>query len=145
MRYLANVNCGALTPCDPAVYSILLTKLKPGRYVVTVEREQEARRSIPANRYWFGRVVEPLRELWSRARRTHLGLPPYTQYEAHSTLVQIIKGSEPGPLPGSVLHVPTCDADQKWFSDLIDHGRALAWDEYQINIPPAGEPDSEGP
>jgi hypothetical protein len=58
-------------------------------------------------------------------------------------LVQVILGSEPGPLPGSVLAVPTRNSDSKVFADLIDKGRELAYHEYRINIPPPGEGNIE--
>jgi hypothetical protein len=141
MRAFATLEAGRLVLADPATWRLMLAEAKPGRYVVTVEPERHVR-STQANRYWWGVVVDCFRGIWSKGR-TALDLPPYTKEEAHSVLVQVILGSEPGPLPGSVLAVPTRNTNSKVFAALVDKGRELAYQEYRVHIPPPGEGNIE--
>jgi hypothetical protein len=98
------------------------------------------KRSDRANRYYFGRVVTTFQGIWSKGR-VAIGLPPYTKEEAHSVIVQVCLGSVPGPVAGTVLPKPTRDMPSDVFADLTNKARKLAWDEYQIHIPEANEPE----
>ena len=137
IRATATIADGRLVIDDPMGWRMKLSEAKPGHGVLTYEPDRTVR-SSQANRYWWGVIVDTFRDIWSRGRVT-AGLPPYTREETHSVLVQVLAGSEPGPLAGSVLHLPTRAMDTAQFSALIDGARALAWDQYQLNIPAPGD------
>lgn len=124
---------------DNALWRAQLATMKPGRVVVTVESEA-LRRTTDANRYWFCRVVKFFQKQWSAGREA-LSLPPYSKWDTHSVLVQSFVGSEPGPIPGTVLHVPTKVMTVEQFSRMTDAARMYAWDTYQARIPSGGEPE----
>jgi hypothetical protein len=130
---------GRLVLDDEVGWRLFLAKWHGRRIGIEAEPEY-VHRSIRSNKYYFGRVVKTLQGIWSRGR-TAIGLPPYTKHEAHSVVVQVCAGSEPGPLPGSVLAIPTRTMPQDVFSKLIDDARQLAWDQYEVNIPPGNEPE----
>ena len=118
-------------------WTIWLREHEGRRVVITADTER-MRTSGRARRYYFGVVVREFRDLWSQAR-VALRLPPYTKDEVHSVLVQVLVGSEPGPLPGSVLAVRTRDMDSKRFAQLVDDARHLALHDYGVLIPEPGE------
>jgi hypothetical protein len=130
---------GMLVLDDQARWRIALAKLSGKRVCVEIE-VLAASRSSKANRYYFGRVVKTLQGIWS-AGRVAAKLPAYTKEETHSVIVQVCVGSEPGPIPGSVLAVSTRNMPSDVFAKLTDDARQMAWDLYQVNIPPANEPE----
>lgn len=108
-----------------------------GPVVLTIETVEE-RRSAEANAYWFGAIVEFFRKVWSEQYRKPFGRPDYTKEEAHDVLVQYLLGFEDGP-HGTRLRRRTRDLKQSDFSKLIDGGKEMAWQDYQVRIPDPDE------
>jgi hypothetical protein len=138
MRFLATVEGGRLQIADPIAYREALAKMRPGQVVVTVETVSQ-RRTSQANASWWKFVVPAFQEIWSRGR-VALNLPPYTKEETHSVIVQVTIGSEPGPLPGSVLHKPTRVLSTHKFWEMDELARAMYFDLYRGRIPKPNEP-----
>lgn len=120
------------------VWMLGLAKREGRRVSITLEDEQEIR-GTQANRYWRCVIVPFFQGVWSEGRKA-AGLPPYTLDETHSVLVQVLAGSEAGPVPGSVLPVRTRKMTKREFSDLIDAAKAMALHDYNARIPDPGEP-----
>jgi hypothetical protein len=135
--YEALVKDGKLVFTDVAKFKAELTRLAGKRVYVSLETER-ALRSIIQNKYWFGVVVETFRAMWSK-RRTEAGLPPYTKEQIHDVLVQVLLGTEEGPVLGSRVSVPTRNLSPADFSTLIDKARQMARDDYAMEIPEPGE------
>jgi hypothetical protein len=108
-----------------------------GPVVLTVETAEE-KRSDEANRYWFGAIVDFFRKVWSEQYRKPFGRPDYTKEEAHGALVEIILGFEDGP-HGTRIRKRTRDLTRSDFSRLIDEGKQMAWQDYQVRIPDPDE------
>jgi hypothetical protein len=104
---------------------------------LTVETPEE-KRSDEANRYWFSAIVEFFRKVWSKKYREPFGRPDYTKEEAHGALVEIILGFEDGP-HGTRIRKRTRDLTRSDFSKLIDEGKQMAWQDYQVRIPDPDE------
>jgi hypothetical protein len=135
--YEALVKDGKLVFTNPADIRQALTRLAGKRVYVSLETEHALRTTVQ-NRYWFGVVVETFRAIWSK-RRTEVGLPPYTKEQVHDVLVQVLLGTEEGPILGSRVSVPTKTLTPAEFSVLIDKARQMAQEDYQMEIPEPGE------
>ena len=133
----ALVKDGKLVFADVAKFRAELSRLAGKRVYISIETER-ALRSIIQNKYWFGVVVETFRSMWSK-RRTEMGLPPYTKEQIHDVLVQVLLGTEEGPVLGSRVSVPTRNLSPTDFGTLIDKARAMARDDYAMEIPEPGE------
>jgi hypothetical protein len=125
-----------LSPAERARYDAYAATLS-GDVVLTLETAEE-KRSAEANAYWFGAIVEFFRKVWSEQYRKPFDRPDYTKEEAHDVLVQYLLGFEDGP-HGTRLRRRTRDLKQSDFSRLIDGGKEMAWQDYQVRIPDPDE------
>ena len=138
MRYEALVEKdGKLSFTDPARFKAGLSRLTGKRVYVSLETERVLRSTVQ-NRYWFGVIVETFKELWSKGRIA-AGLPSYTKEQTHDVLVQVLLGTEEGPILGSRVSVPTRKLSTAEFSTLIEKARHMALQDYGMNIPEPGE------
>lgn len=142
MRFEALVEEGGkLIFTNPALFRRGLARLAGKRVYLSVETER-ALRSTVQNRYWFGVIVETFRDMWSKGRK-EAGLPPYTKEQAHDVLVQVLLGTEEGPVLGSRVSVPTRTLNAAEFSALIEKARSMAAQDYGMNIPEPGDVELE--
>ena len=135
--YEALVKEGKLVFAEVAQFRAELFRLEGKRVYISMSTERQLR-SIIQNKYWFGVIVETFRAMWSKTR-VEQGLPPYTKEQIHDVLVQVLLGTEEGPVLGSRVSVPTRNLTPTDFSNLIDKARAMARDDYGLQIPEAGE------
>ena len=133
----ALVKEGKLVFTDVAKFRAELSRLAGTRVYVSIATER-ALRSVIQNKYWFGVIVETFRSMWSKTRIEN-GLPPYTKEQVHDVLVQVLLGTEEGPVLGSRVSVPTRNLTPTDFSNLIDKARAMARDDYSMELPEPGE------
>lgn len=129
---------GKLKLLSPDIWRLSLSRVKNCDVIVTIATAKK-KRSTRANRLWWGPVIRAYQDIWSLAR-TVAGLPPYTKEQVHSVLVQVLVGSEPGPVPGTIIHMPTRNMDHTTFARMVDDAYALAWDSYQVRIPRPDDP-----
>ena len=128
---------GKLLPLAPSVWIASMREFAGKRVDVTVATERTGR-SLQANKYWWSCVIPVFQEIWGKGRSA-VNLPPYSRDQVHAVLVEALAGSEDGPLPGSRVRLETKGMDTATFAKLVDAGRKLAWDEYQVRIPEPGE------
>lgn len=133
----ARVERGALVFVDACAVTAALSAHEGQAVRVSVDRAS-TRRSLRANRYWWGVIVPMFQEIWSRGRAA-ADLPPYDKDQVHTVLVEAIAGFEDGPLPGTRVRLSTRTLDSKQFAWLIDRARELALHDYQVHIPEPGE------
>jgi hypothetical protein len=130
---------GVLVLDEPVRWRAQMAKWAGKRVILEIGQAQ-SKRSNQTNRYYFGTIVGFFQGIWSQGRAA-LNLPPYTKEETHSVIVQVTLGSEPGPVPGSMLAKPTRHLPQDVFSErLIRPAREMAWQMYQADIPLPNEP-----
>ncbi len=142
MRFEAVVEKGGtLIFTNPALFRRGLARLAGKRVYLSVETER-ALRSTVQNRYWFGVIVETFRDMWSKGRK-EARLPPYTKEQVHDVLVQVLLGTEEGPVLGSRVSVPTRTLNTAEFSALIEKARSMAAHDYGMNIPEPGDVELE--
>jgi hypothetical protein len=133
----AEIREGKLVVSDRKRWHQELSALVGKRVVVTVETEQQTR-SREANAYYWKQVVGFFQDVWSKARKEQ-GIEGYTKEQTHEVLVQVLIGSEDGPLPGTRVRKPTRGMKRSEFYTYVEAARELAWQQYQARIPEPNE------
>lgn len=124
---------GVLIPETPTAMKAWLAKRK--QQVVWMDLlDVKDVRSRQANNYWWGVVVKFFQERWSVGRK-EAGLPPYTKNQAHDVLVQVIMGTEEGPVKGTKIQVDTHDMSKETFGKLTEGAKEMAWQDFQAVLP----------
>ena len=127
--FTANINRQGKIIFDEPEKFKRFVQTKAGRRVEVLVRNQRNRRSLQANKYYWGVVIALMAEEFG-----------YEKEELHNNLAMKFLRIEDCPITGSPQRKPTPDCDTKEFAEYLDACMCLGA-EHGIYFPAPGEVD----